>query len=357
MFKYLFTIIFSVCFVPLFAQNTDTALQRMIDSMKNHAAANKPATTIKDTSRKVVKVLPVKKDSGISPAIIPIDSLAAGDSTIIDSLKDSLHVDSALLAAQVIIKKPLNWQQDTAFMRLLNIDFIGNHIVTLIKDGTVRMVERKDFLFYLLLAVVLLLAIIRQLFPKYLQNVFHIMFQASFRQKQTREQLMQETLPSLLMNILFVIVCGLFIAILAYQRQWLQADFWQLSLYSITVLALAYMFKYLIIQFMGWAFQAKEPAAVYGFIVFMINKVIGLALLPLLLMVAFSSGYIVDITVTVAAVVVILLFLFRYIVSLTVMRGTLQVHPIHFFIYLCAVEIVPMLIIYKVLFSYVGKSI
>jgi hypothetical protein len=186
--------------------------------------------------------------------------------------------------------------------------------------------------------------------------MFRLMFQASFRQKQTREQMMQEIFPSLLMNILFVLVGGLFIALIAQIYQWLKIPFWLLTLYCITLLSLIYIFKYLVIQFMGWVFNAREQASTYGFIVFLINKVIALVLLPLLLLLAFSSGSIQQVTLTVAGCAVIILLIFRYIVSLTIIRSTLSVHPLHFFIYLCAVELMPMLILYKVLFSYIGKS-
>lgn len=167
---------------------------------------------------------------------------------------------------------------------------------------------------------------------------------------------MQETLPSLLMNILFILVGGLFVALIASYYGWLQNSFWWLTLYSVTVLALVYMFKYLVIQFTGWVFNAKEPASTYSFIVFLINKMIGVILLPLLLLLAFSGGQVWDIAITLAAGVVILLFIFRYIISLRIIRGTLNINPLHFFIYLCAVELMPMLIIYKVLFNFTGKS-
>jgi Domain of unknown function (DUF4271) len=112
----------------------------------------------------------------------------------------------------------------------------------------------------------------------------------------------------------------------------------------------------MVIQFTGWVFNARESASTYSFIVFLINKMIGVALLPLILLLAFSSGHVWDISITLAAGLVILLLVFRYIISLRIIRGTLNINPLHFFIYLCAVELMPMLIIYKVLFNFTGKS-
>jgi len=163
-------------------------------------------------------------------------------------------------------------------------------------------------------------------------------------------------LPSLMMNILFILVGGLFAALLANYYDWLKTSFWLITLYSITVLSLVYMFKYIVIQFTGWVFNAKESASTYSFIVFLINKMIGVALVPLLLLLAFSNGKVWDIAITIALGVIVLLFLFRYIISLRIIRGALNINPIHFFIYLCAVELMPMLIIYKILFKFTGNS-
>ncbi len=338
----------------------------MIDSAKVQQLTKKPELIIKDTQPAVEKinVSPVlKKDSTATKAKPKtpanfIDSFLA-TTTVTANPTDSLHADSTVAAAIMPFKrndKQLTWQQDTAFARLLSIISAKSKATSVNMDGSVHVSMDKDYLFYLLISVVLLLAVIKQLFPKYFQQLFRIMFQASFRQKQTREQLMQEKMPSLLLNLLFILTGGLFIALIAGIYKWLDTPFWLLTLYSITLLALVYMFKYLVIHLMGWAFQAKEQASTYGFIVFLINKIAGLALLPLLLLLAFSSGYILQVTVTVAFCLIALLLLFRYILSLTIIRSALSIHPIHFFIYLCGVELMPMLIIYKVLFNFTGKS-
>ena len=335
----------------------------MIDSAKVQQQTKKAPAVVKDTevpivpkaqASTIIKDTLIEKEAFI-PATPSADSLLAEQSNSV-ILIDSLQKDSANLVALVAPKIPLKWLQDTTFMKLLTIFSSKTNAPSLYKDGSMRIPPSREALFYLMLCILLFLAIIKQLFPKYFKQLFSIMFQASYRQKQTREQLMQEKIPSLLMNILFVIVGGLFIALISGINKWVNTSFWWLTLYSITFLALVYMLKYLVIQFMGWAFQVKEPASTYRFIVFLINKIIGLALLPILFLLAFSGGYIQEVAVTVAFCVVIFLLVFRYILSLTIIRGALSIHPIHFFIYLCTVELLPMLIIYKVLFNFTGKS-
>ncbi|QEC67952.1 DUF4271 domain-containing protein [Panacibacter ginsenosidivorans] len=350
--KPILSIVLSLLFFQGFAQD-DSMLQRLLDSAKTAPAIQSPAIVKKDTTKH--NNTPVIKKDSVKTVSIQTDSLFADDS-LLKGLSDSLTVDSAAIAIPAEIKKPLSWLQDTAFMNLLKIPYIKKKIQPVLHDGDLRMPLNNDYLFYALAGIILLVAIIKQLFPKYFANLFRLLFEASFRQKQRREQLMQETLPSLLMNILFILVGGLFIALLSNYYGWLRTGFWWLVLYSITILALVYMFKYIVIQFTGWVFNARESASTYSFIVFLINKMIGVLLLPMLLLLAFSSGEVWDITVTIAAGVVILLLIFRYIISLRIIRGALNINPLHFFIYLCAVELMPMLIIYKVLFNLTGKS-
>jgi hypothetical protein len=349
----------------------DSLLQRMIDSVKTQQQVKKapvakdtqlrivPAPTKRDTQS--VQVPPLKRDTPTSvstptPTATTIfkDSLSSRRKIKVSPV-DSLRKDSIAAIQPIIIKHPIPWENDTAFMRLFTVSAINNP-KPLLREGDIRAPKQKDYLFYALVGILLLLAIIKQSFPKYFSSMFSLMFQASFRQKQTRELLMQEKIPSLLMNILFIVIGGLFISIIAITNRWTDISFWELALYSITLLALLYIFKYMVIQITGWIFNVREQASTYSFIVFIINKIIGLALLPLLLLIAFSAGELWDVAVTIAGCVVVLLLLFRYIVSLTIIRSTLTIHPLHFFIYLCAVELMPMLVIYKVLFSYVGKS-
>jgi hypothetical protein len=351
--KVVFTVIFSFFLCQAFTQ-TDSFLQSLIDSAK--AEVTKPAPSAKNSQKRVPKNNALKRDTG--KAITPFhDTASISKKPTSNVLTDSLQKDTvAFMAPTVLISKPLSWEEDTAFVRLIELPIAKPKSQIFLGQGDVHQPQRKDYLFYMLVGLVLLLAIIKQSFPKYFDSMFRLMFQASFRQRQTREQMMQQILPSLLMNILFVLVGGLFIALLANIREWLDITFWWLALYSITLLALVYMFKYLVIQFMGWVFSAKEQASTYGFIVFLINKVMALVLLPLLLLLAFSSGYMQEVILTIAACVVILLLVFRYIISLTIIRGALSIHPLHFFIYLCGIELMPMLIMYKVMFSYIGKS-
>ena len=292
MMKHIFILLFTVTTLHCYAQTDTGKLQRSIDSARallqkaNQFLGDTPKKTIKRDSTR--KIEPPIFDTATAAIVLPAQT---ADTT----QKDSLRNDSIQQAAAAVVPeiKYLHYEDDTAFISLLNIPFKRKIIEdeTYRHEGEMHNIPSKDFLFYLIVGLVMFLAMIKLLFPKYFHNVFRLLSQASFRQKQTREQLMQQKLPSLMMNMLFVLVTGLFIALAAQSnyKTTLTISFWPLALYCITILALVYIFKYFVIQFSGWVFNAGEQADTYSFIVFMINKAIALALLPLLPVLAFGD--------------------------------------------------------------------
>jgi len=212
--------------------------------------------------------------------------------------------------------------------------------------------EDKDGLFYLLTGLVFFFAIIRVAFPRYFRNLMALVFRASLKQKQIREQLIQTPLPALLLNIFFVIVSGIYIVFLLHHYGFGEGtNFWLLLLYCMASVALIYIVKYMVLKFTGWVFNMREAADTYIFIVFLVNKLLGIFMLPLLILMTFSLPSWYMSLLTLSYILVVSFFAYRYIVSFAPVRREVKVSPFHFFMYLCAFEIVPLLLIYKVLLS------
>jgi len=214
--------------------------------------------------------------------------------------------------------------------------------------------ESKDALFYVLVFLVFLLGFIKTAFPKYFQNLFKLFFQTSLRQKQTKEQLAQDSFASLLINLLFLLSTGMFISLVIQYNQWTSLAFWLLYAYVTGILGIIYLGKYLFVSFAGWVFNNSTSAASYLFLVAVVNRIMGVVLLPLTVLLAFADPTIGGIVATISFGVVTLLFIYRYLVSFGLLRTDLQLNPFHFFLYLCAVEILPMALIYKLLVENIG---
>ena len=271
-----------------------------------------------------------------------------------NALRDSLVADSLTKVAKPTAALP---GIDTAtYKKYQSHSYLplGKQPVFMIIDY--HKLSSKDDLFYLMAGVILFLAFTRAVFSKYFRNLFLLFFQTSLRQKQTREQLLQNNLASLFINLLFFISTGLYISLLIKYKNWAPFSFWLLALYCGVVLTLIYLIKYLFLLFAGWVFNTKEAAGSYIFLVFLVNKVLGVLLIPFLLILSFAEPGVVDVSITVSIGLIGLMYLYRYLVSFSAIRNKLKVNALHFFLYLCAVEVLPLLLIYKGLINYIAGS-
>ena len=249
----------------------------------------------------------------------------------------------------------MSWNEDSLFQITQRGTLITGPPQFLVEKP--KPVESKDFLFYAFAALLILIGFLRLVFPRYFQTIFRLFSQSSFRQRQTREQLSQDFLPSFLFNVLFLVTGGLFVALLSVEKNWLEEDFWKLAGKAVIILSSIYLIKFLFLLFAGWVFNVREAAGIYSFIVFFINKIMGIVLIPCILLMAFAAPALASIATTVAVAAVIILLAYRYLVSFSSLRYDLHVNALHFFIYLCAVEIAPLLVIYKLFVDQLGGSI
>jgi hypothetical protein len=297
---------------------------------------------------------PVAKKPVQRPRTIRRDSLRVTDSTaIIDS---TLRQDSVFLPAKIY--RPgislFKHQQDT-FLLLTNPFFRFTDPMRY--SITIKKWQGKEAIFYSIIALLIFFALIKNGFARYMNDLVKTYFRTGVNQKQTKEQLLQSPLPSLLLNLFFVLSIGMFLALLLqYFKLGLDFNFWWLYLYCVLALLSVYAIKFLSLKLLGWIFQVSESTDAYIFIVFTTNKIIGMALLPFLVVLSFTYGLVNEVAMSLSIMVVIALLLYRFFLSYISIRGQMRVGFFHFLLYLLAFEIIPLLLINKLLFSFLGET-
>lgn len=212
--------------------------------------------------------------------------------------------------------------------------------------------HNKDTIFYVLVGILIVLAVVVYFFDDYFAGFLQSFTQPTYRLSLTNENYALGFFPAFLLNLLFVITAGLFITEIT-SGIISRFSFWDLfGIYSILI-ALIYIFKLLVLKISGYLFNATYAAKLYTHIVFMVNKFIGILLIPVLWAISFSTSPENDPLVrnmySIFTILFIVLILYRYFVSFVLIKNNLKINAFHFFIYLCAVEIIPILIIYKFL--------
>lgn len=108
---------------------------------------------------------------------------------------------------------------------------------------------------------------------------------------------------------------------------------------------------------MGWAFQSREAMNTYSFNVTLFNRVLGVALLPFIVILALGGGLLSQLCLIIALLIVLLLYIFRFVRSRQVFRYFLQLSKFHFILYLCTAEIIPFAVIVKLIGIWVATGV
>jgi Domain of unknown function (DUF4271) len=315
--KHLYPLLLFVCVYPaaIFAQADST--NKQTDSLRKDSLRPKPRTIRKIDSTSVT-----------DPGILHIDSL---------QLKDSIRVKDSLRSVQQAadsLQKKLAEQSSPKIL----------------KDGDKKNFTGKEYLFYYLIFLLILFGLLRRAFAKYFYDLFRVFFKTTLKQRQTQEQLLQSSLASVLMNSFFVLSGGLYVNFLLQYFQLVIADnFWLQYVYCTGALAAIYSLKYIGLKITGWLFNVSNATDSYIFIVFIINKMLGIFLLPFLLLLAFANDPLFSSAMIISWMGIGLLLIYRFILSYGALRKEVKLNSFHFILYILGFEVIPLLLIYKLL--------
>ena len=221
-----------------------------------------------------------------------------------------------------------------------------------------RKERNMDPIFYLLTGMLLLLAFFRYIFGRYFSNLFRVFFNTSLRQSQLTDQLLQARLPSLFFNLFFIISVGLYSYFLMLHYHWLgHQNVWVMIGLCVSTLGLIYLLKFCTLTFTGWVTGLSQEADTYIFVLFLINKIMGIFLVPFTILMAFSSSSIVSFAVPISLIIIGFLLLLRLFRSYGLLQNQLKVSHFHLFLYIAGVEILPLLLIYKGLVFLLNKNL
>ena len=344
----LFFLILLVFHFPSFAQNVkDSSPAENDTSIIQEKKTIVHPKKVFDTVNKQISRIPVLPDTLLKKQPIKNGKYSVARAPVTDS---SLHKDTAILAQQL----PVSQVRDISFTRILDENkFINLKAVPLFVVEEPRNASGKEFLFYSLCLVLLILGIFKTVFRGYFKNLFRVYFNTSLRQTQLSDQLEQAKLPSFILNIFFAITAGIYIWLLFhyYHPPRLVSSKLLLPVCIASVAAL-YFVKFCILKFMGWVSELQQTTNKYIFAIFLVNKITGIILVPIIILLSFSEPSWRTVLTNGSFIIIALFFLSRYFKSYGALDKKVRINPFHFLIYITAAEIIPLLLIYKVAVDY-----
>ena len=345
--------ILSMCYSLAFSQiKNDTFTSKQKDTTKilkkkvtDTLQKNKKAGPFKINAPRDTAVL---KDTGIKKAGSRINNDSTSRPMVVAPI-DTSKKDSLSL----VVTRPADNYRTVTSDLLLNNRLINfrDAPVYFIQDE--RKAPGKEFLFYALSLILLILGVFKTFYNQYFNNLFRVFFNTSLRQSQLTDQLLQAKLPSFILNIFFMLSTGIYIYLLFTHFHPPRLISSKLLLpFCILSVVIIYFIKYCLLKFIGWVSDLKQATDNYIFVIFLINKITGIVLVPFIIILAFSIPLWINTVAIVSLLVIALFFLSRYIKSYGAINRKLPLNPFHFLLYILGIEIIPLMLIYKVAVDY-----
>ena len=283
------------------------------------------------------------------------------DSTVLskDTIPAKIDSGAVVIIDTIAASTPLPNSYNNIIERFLSgsryLNASGTPVATSTKE---RPVHFNDVFFYILLALVLILSFFRFFYERYFNNLFRVFFNTSLRQSQLTDQLLQAKQVSLFFNMLFAVSGGLYVYFLLnhFYRIKTAGSIGTLGICTL-VIAVIYFLKYLTLKFTGWLTGYREAANTYLFIIFLINKILGILLIPFVVVIAFGASFLQYPAIIISLLLIALMFLLRFLRSYGLLRKDIKVSRAHFFLYIAGIEVIPLLLIYKLLMILLNKNL
>lgn len=209
----------------------------------------------------------------------------------------------------------------------------------------------KNFLFWIFLLTLILMAFVVSNTRTAVQNAYQALLSDNALRQIHRDQVGWGNFGQLALYGLFWLNMGIF-SFLMFYRFVGQSPYGQFATFLLCVggVSLAFSIKHAILYVIASVFPISKEVKLYNYIIITGGIFLSLVLLPLNIFIAYSPDSLKEIFMYSAFGVIALVYLVRSLRSLSVASPFLMTDQFHFLLYLCAVEIAPIMILIKFLY-------
>src|SRR5690606_20799061 len=149
--------------------------------------------------------------------------------------------------------------------------------------------------------------------------------------------------------LIFSLALGLFIVLIESSFSQLAVLNGENYLRTTLLVAVLFVFKILLIRFIAVVFQLERLVREYVAVLYLVYFNSMLFLMPFLLVVTFVPGSYFKFVLILFAIIASILFIYRFLRTAFRLFGNLRFSIFYLILYLCALEVAPILILVKTL--------
>jgi hypothetical protein len=288
----------------------------------------------------------------------PDSQLTAVDSTNVqNSLKlEEGHVAVVIVTDSLRRAKRFNIEKSRSYLTFLQDQFPSPYIqyirgLPLQTEYEIpRKQQSEDWQFYLCFFLLGFLALIRFGYAKEFEELFSVFKHWGPSQQMYRELGAGASFGVVLLNAMSVLVLSFLVFLLLDEFGFVQSiPGWLMMAGSLAGVGAFLLFRYAMLKAAGILLPFKKEVTLFNFYEIQINRALGICLFPLIVMVAFARHPFDRYSLYAAVVVLAGFVLLRYIKGFNIGVNYFGRHFFHFLLYICALEIAPVLIIIRLL--------
>lgn len=329
---------------------------RSTDSKPSDLSPTQSSDSVKKPSRNKGNSFEVyRSDDTLSvPATSSIDAV---DLTVVDSLENAnvqtseeIDIDSDDMdymsdnpfeVSHVPYRRSELKEQATKGVTQSNTNKSNSRSIVSVKSTS------NTFIFWLVLFTLLLLAIVVNVQRNAISKVAKSITNENVLKLSKREENGGLTGHYIMLYVMFFINLACFIYLIA--KHYTGFDGFSNWLIVFSAVSIVYIARHISMAFIGNIFDISKDSSLYSFTIMTFNIFLGLVLIPVNLVVAFSPLEISRPAMYVGIGLILILLLIRIARGLLIGARFIGEHLFQFFLYLCTFEIAPILILLRIL--------
>ncbi len=207
-----------------------------------------------------------------------------------------------------------------------------------------RMVFLFTMVMFILLAITILFTISRSFFIK----SYRAFLNENMTNQLLREVESTSLLPFIILYSFFFINIGFFTYLVLESYNILpKRDYFLYFAYCLGVVIAVLLLKHLLLSLVGYIFPVYQEIQRYNFTIIIFGIVIGLILTPVNVLLAYGPDSIDKYLIFLTLGTLGIIYLYRYIRGILIANRFWAFHRFHFLLYICTVEIAPVMVLVK----------
>lgn len=232
---------------------------------------------------------------------------------------------------------------------------LPNPILPIQKKTTDQSFGSNSFLLATILFGLILMAVMVTTLRPFINKCYRAVLNENMLNQIYRERETGTFLPYLLLYVLFFVQAGTFLfLVLRHNKLSFQASPFFLLVGCILLVSFLFFLKHLLLATVGSIFPVSKETRVYSFTIMVYSIILGLLLAAANLMIAYAPTELIRYLIGAGLFLITGLYIVRGFRGLLLANNYVRFHIFHFLLYICTVEIVPILVLYKMITNQLG---